>query len=179
MARRLGRRLDYGRLLASLCEVRGIASPPREQCFYYNSLLAGDERSLESVLERVREAGFTMRIREAHTFVQATGRRVVRGSIDAALAVDAMTVSGRALPPRVDELILVSGSASFSALSRPLRQQGIHFTVASTRATSDLVPAPFVARELEESADTFLDLAHVPSLWMDETPDRARGREVA
>ena len=82
-------------------------------------------------------------------FVDATGRRKVKGSMDIELAVDAME-----LAEHLDHVVIFSGDGDFRSLVESLLHKGKPVSVISTLSTNP----PMVADELRRQADHFIDL---------------------
>jgi len=91
--------------------------------------------------------GYTVVTKAAKEFIDASGRRRVKGSMDIELAVNAMEMSAH-----VDEMVLFSGDGDFRSLVEAIQRRGVRVTVVSTNQ-----PA-LIADELRRRADVFLDL---------------------
>jgi len=85
-------------------------------------------------------------------FVDAAGRRKIKGNMDIELAVDAMELS-----EYLDHIVLFSGDGDFRSLVEALQHKGKRVSVVSTLTTNP----PMVADELRRQADQFIDLAHL------------------
>jgi uncharacterized LabA/DUF88 family protein len=85
-------------------------------------------------------------------FVDATGRRKIKGNMDIELAVDAMELSDY-----LDHIVLFSGDGDFRSLVEALQHKGKRVSVVSTLSTNP----PMVADELRRQADQFIDLANL------------------
>ena len=85
-------------------------------------------------------------------FVDATGRRKIKGNMDIELAVDAME-----LADHLDHIVLFSGDGDFRSLVEALQHKGKRVSVVSTLTTNP----PMVADELRRQADQFIDLAYL------------------
>ena len=87
-------------------------------------------------------------------FIDAGGRRKVKGSMDVELAVDAME-----LADQIDQMVLFSGDGSFRPLVAAVQRRGVRVTVVSTIASQP----PMIADELRRQADVFVDLMELRS----------------
>jgi uncharacterized LabA/DUF88 family protein len=98
-------------------------------------------------------------------FIDATGRRKIKGNMDIELAVDAMELS-----EHLDHVVLFSGDGDFRSLVEALQHKGKRVSVVSTLATNP----PMVADELRRQADQFIDLAHLQSEIGRDPAERAQ-----
>src|SRR5439155_17032034 len=87
-------------------------------------------------------------------YVDASGRRKVRGNMDIELAVDALE-----LADHVDQIVLFSGDGDFRCLVEALQRRGVRVTVVSTISSQP----PMIADELRRQADVFTDLMELKS----------------
>jgi uncharacterized LabA/DUF88 family protein len=71
--------------------------------------------------------GFTVVTKPAKEFIDADGRRKVKGNMDIELAVDAME-----LAEHVDHIVLFSGDGDFRSLIEAVQRRGVRATVIST-----------------------------------------------
>src|SRR6476661_3094176 len=88
----------------------------------------------------------------AKGYMDAAGRRKVKGNMDIELAVDALR-----LADTLDHLVIFSGDGDFRSLVAALQQMGKRVSVVSTLVTQP----PMVADELRRQADQFIDLAEL------------------
>lgn len=145
---------------------------------YYTSRLDGDD-TIQPLVDQLSESGWNVITRRALAFVGPGGRRIVRGSIDVNVAVDAMLAAEKSTQlETLDEIVLVSGSGSFSPLGEALKQLGISLTVVSTQKTNGTVRTPFIARDLMEAAHEYIDVMDVPGL-LKPRPRSQHSRESA
>ena len=120
------------------------------RAFYYTALLETEEYSpIRPLVDWLQYNGFTMVTKPAKEFVDASGRRRVKGNMDIELAVDAME-----LAPRIDHAVLFSGDGDFRSLVESLQRQGVRVSVVSTIRSQP----PMIADELRRQADNFIDL---------------------
>ena len=82
-------------------------------------------------------------------FVDAAGRRKVKGNMDVELVIYAME-----LAPRLDHAVLFSGDGDFKPLVEALQRQGVRVSVVSTMRSQP----PMIADELRRQADNFIEL---------------------
>jgi len=147
-ARALGFDIDYRRLLEQF-ESRGTVL----RTFYY-TVLAEDQdfSSAQPLVDWLDYNGFTVVTRTAKEFVDGEGRRKLKGSMEVAIAVQAMEISGY-----VDEIVLFSGDGNFRSLVQALQRRGTRVCVVSSIATQ---PA-MAADELRRQTDIFMELAEL------------------
>ena len=161
-ARALGFDIDYKRLLT---EFQGRGALLR--AFYYTTLIEDQEFvSLRPLIDWLGYNGYTTVTKLSKEFVDAGGRRRVKGSMNIELAVHAME-----LADRIDAMFLFSGDGDFRPLLEAVQRRGVHVTVVSTLASQP----PMVADELRRQADAFLDLADLkPKIGRDPLERPAR-----
>ena len=161
-AKTLGFDIDYKRLLKEF-QSRGRLL----RAFYYTAVIEDQEySSIRPLIDWLDYNGFTVVTKAAKEFVDATGRRKIKGNMDIELAVDVME-----LAPFVDEIVLFSGDGDFRSLVEAVQRKGVHVTVVSTIS----IQPPMIADELRRQADVFLDLNTLQAkLGRDpaERPDR-------
>lgn len=147
-ARALGFDIDYKRLLREFQE-RGTLL----RAFYYTTLIEDQEFvSLRPLIDWLDYNGYMAVTKLSKEFVDAGGRRRVKGSMNIELAVHAME-----LADHIDAMFLFSGDGDFRPLLEAVQRRGVHVTVVSTLASQP----PMVADELRRQADAFLDLAEL------------------
>ena len=164
-ARALGFDIDYRRLLREFQD-RGTLL----RAFYYTAIVEDQEyTSIRPLVDWLDYNGYTVVTKPTKEFVDAGGRRKVKGSMSIELAVNAME-----LADRIDAMVLFSGDGDYRPLLKAMQRRGVHVTVVSTLATQ---PA-MVADELRRQADAFLDLADLkPKLGRDPA-ERPAQRET-
>jgi uncharacterized LabA/DUF88 family protein len=164
-ARALGFDIDYKRLLK---EFQGRGAMVR--AFYYTTLIEDQEFvSLRPLIDWLDYNGFTVVTKLSKEFVDAGGRRRVKGSMNIELAVNAME-----LADHLDAMFLFSGDGDFRSLLEAVQRRGVHVTVVSTLASQP----PMVADELRRQADAFLDLAELrPKIGRDPS-ERPVARDI-
>src|SRR5579872_3054866 len=156
-AKTLGFDVDYKRLLK---EFQGRGNLLR--AFYYTAIIEDQEySSIRPLVDWLDYNGYTVVTKATKEFIDANGRRKVKGSMDVELAVDAME-----LAEHIDQMVLISGDGDFRPLVEAIQRRGVRVTVISTISSQP----PMVADELRRQADVFIDLVEL----------RTRvGREIA
>src|SRR5271169_4456027 len=103
-AKTLGFEIDYRRLLKEF-ESRGSLL----RAFYYTTIVEDQEySSVRPLVDWLDYNGYTVVTKPTKEFIDATGRRKVKGNMDIELAVDALE-----LAPHLDEMVLFSGDGDF------------------------------------------------------------------
>jgi uncharacterized LabA/DUF88 family protein len=121
--------------------------------FYYTALVEDEEyTSLRPLIDWLDYNGFTVVTKPTKEFIDASGRRKVKGNMDIELAVDAFE-----LAPHVDELILFTGDGDFRSLVEAIQRKGRRVTVVSALQGGQL-QQPMCADELRRQADKFVNL---------------------
>jgi uncharacterized LabA/DUF88 family protein len=147
-AKSLALDIDYKRLLA-LFRSKGQLV----RALYYTALVEDQEySSIRPLVDWLDYNGYTMVTKPTKEFIDAAGRRKIKGNMDIELAVDAME-----LADHLDHLVLFSGDGDFRSLVEALQHKGKRVSVVSTLATNP----PMVADELRRQADQFIDLANL------------------
>ncbi len=123
------------------------------RAYYYTALIDDQEySSIRPLVDWLDYNGYTMVTKPTKEFVDASGRRKVKGNMDIELAVDAME-----LADHLDHLVIFSGDGDFRSLVEALQHKGKRVTVVSTLTTNP----PMVADELRRQADQFVELANL------------------
>src|SRR5213595_889497 len=144
-AKTLGFDIDYKRMLKEF-QSRGALL----RAFYYTAVIEDQEfSSIRPLIDWLDYNGYTVVTKATKEFIDASGRRKVKGNMDIELAVDAMD-----LAEHIDEMVLFSGDGDFRSLVEAIQRRGVRVTVVSTISTE---PA-MIADELRRQADVFLDL---------------------
>src|SRR6202161_3154479 len=164
-AKTLGFDIDYKRLLKEF-QSRGTLV----RAFYYTAIIEDQEfSSIRPLIDWLDYNGYTVVTKATKEFVDASGRRKVKGNMDIELAVDAME-----LAERVDQIVLFSGDGDFRSLVEAVQRRGVRVTVVSTISTQP----PMVADGLRRQADVFTDLMELqPKLGRDPS-QRTAPREA-
>jgi len=141
----LGFDIDYRRLLTEF-QNRGTLV----RAFYYTAIIEDQEySSIRPLIDWLNYNGYTVVTKATKEFIDSSGRRKVKRSMDVELAVDAME-----LAEHIDEMVLFSGDGDFRSLVEAVQRHGVRVTVVSTIATQ----TPMIADNLRLQADVFTDL---------------------
>ena len=144
-AKTLGFDIDYKRLLKEF-QSRGTLL----RAFYYTAIIEDQEySSIRPLIDWLDYNGYTVVTKATKEFIDASGRRKVKGNMDIELAVDAME-----LAEHIDQMILFSGDGDFRSLVEAVQRRGVRVTVISTIASQP----PMIADELRRQADNFIEL---------------------
>ena len=147
-AKALGFDIDYKRLLQEF-QSRGELF----RAFYYTVVIEDREFfSIRPLLDWLDYNGFTVVTKATKEFVDAAGRRKIKGNMDIELAVNAMEMA-----ERIDEMVLFSGDGDFRSLVEAVQRRGVRVTVISTVASQP----PMIADDLRCQADIFIDLVEL------------------
>jgi uncharacterized LabA/DUF88 family protein len=163
-AKTLGFDIDYRRLLKEF-QSRGTLV----RAFYYTAVVEdSDFSSIRPLIDWLDYNGYTVVTKPTKEFIDATGRRKVKGNMDIELAVDALE-----LAPHLDEMVLFSGDGDFRSLVEAVQRRGVHVTVVSTFSSHP----PMIADELRRQADVFTDLMELKSKIGRDPSERPARRE--
>ena len=158
-AKTIGFDIDYKRLLKEF-ESRGILV----RAFYYTAIIEDQEySSIRPLIDWLDYNGYTVVTKATKEFIDASGRRRVKGNMDIELAVNAMELAGH-----VDEVVLFSGDGDFRSLVEAVQRRGVRVTVISTISTRP----PMIADELRRQADVFTDLVELRSRFGRDAAER-------
>ena len=164
-AKALGFDIDYKRLLNEF-QSRGTLL----RAFYYTAIIEDQEYSaLRPLTDWLNYNGFAVVTKPVKEFVDASGRRKIKGNMDIELAVNAME-----LAEHIDQMVLFSGDGDFRPLVEAVQRRGVHVTVVSTLASQP----PMIADELRRQADVFTDLTELQSMIGRDPAERQIPREV-
>ncbi len=164
MAKTLGFDIDYKRLLKEF-QSRGTLL----RAFYYTAIIEDQEfSSIRPLIDWLDYNGYTVVTKATKEFIDANGRRKVKGNMDIELAVDAME-----LAEHVDQMLLFSGDGDFRSLVEAIQRRGVHVTVVSTISSQP----PMIADELRRQADVFIDLVELKSKIGRDPSERPAPRE--
>src|SRR5580692_7353669 len=164
-AKTLGFDIDYKRLLKEF-QSRGTLL----RAFYYTAIIEDQEySSIRPLIDWLDYNGYTVVTKATKEFIDASGRRKVKGNMDIELAVDAMELAGH-----IDQMILFSGDGDFRSLVEAVQRRGVRVTVISTMSSQP----PMVADELRRQADAFLDLSEIRSKVSRDPLERPHLREL-
>ena len=163
-AKTLGFDIDYKRLLKEF-QSRGTLL----RAFYYTAMIEDQEfSSIRPLIDWLDYNGYTVVTKATKEFIDASGRRKVKGNMDVELAVDAME-----LAEYIDQMVLFSGDGDFRSLVEAVQRRGVHVTVVSTISSQP----PMIADDLRREADVFTDLVELKSKIARDPSERAAPRE--
>jgi uncharacterized LabA/DUF88 family protein len=147
-AKSLGFDIDYRRLLQEF-QSKGYLL----RAYYYTALAEDQEySSIRPLIDWLDYNGYTVVTKPTKEFVDASGRRKIKGNMDIELAVHAMEMA-----ETIDHLVLFSGDGDFRSLVEAVQRKGRKVTVVSTLTSQP----PMIADELRRQADHFVDLAQM------------------
>jgi uncharacterized LabA/DUF88 family protein len=163
-AKTLGFDIDY-KLLLKEFQSRGTLL----RAFYYTAIVEDQEySSIRPLINWLDYNGYTVVSKPTKEFVDASGRRKVKGNMDIELAVHAMELAGH-----IDEMVLFSGDGDFRSVVEAVQRRGVRVTVVSTISSQP----PMIADELRRQADIFTDLLELRSKIDREVSERPRPRQ--
>jgi len=163
-AKTLGFDIDYKRLLKEF-QSRGTLL----RAFYYTAIIEDQEySSIRPLIDWLDYNGYTVVTKATKEFIDASGRRKVKGNMDIELAVDAME-----LAKHIDQMVLFSGDGDFRSLVEAVQRRGVGVTVVSTVSCQP----PMIADELRRQADVFTDLLELKSKIGRDPSERSAPRE--
>ncbi len=163
--RALGFDIDY-KLLRSEFMRRG----KMVRAVYYTALIENEEYSpIRPLVDWLQYNGFTLVTKPAKEFIDSTGRRKIKGSMDIELAVDAMDMADH-----VEHIVLFSGDGDFRPLVGALQKKGVRVSVVSTIRSSP----PMIADDLRRQADNFIELDELRDV-IGRPPRQERVEEAA
>jgi uncharacterized LabA/DUF88 family protein len=149
-ARTLGFDIDYKRLLAEFGSHGTVV-----RAFYYTAIIEDQEfSSIRPLIDWLDYNGYTVVTKATKAFVDADGRRKVKGNMDIELAVDAIEIA-----KHVDQIVLFTGDGDFRPLVEAVQRRGVRVTIVSTISSQP----PLIADELRRQADAFIDIAELQS----------------
>jgi len=149
-ARALGFDIDYKRLLKEF-QSRGALL----RAFYYTTIVEDQEyTSIRPLIDWLDYNGYTVVTKPTKEYIDANGRRKVKGNMNIELAVNAMQITDR-----IDRMFLFSGDGDLRPLLEAVQRRGVQVTVVSTITSQP----PMAADELRRQADAFIDLAELKS----------------
>jgi uncharacterized LabA/DUF88 family protein len=149
-AKTLGFDIDYKRLLKEF-QSRGTLL----RALYYTAIIEDQEfSSIRPLVDWLDYNGYTVVTKATKEFVDASGRRKVKGNMDIELAADAME-----LAEHVDQIVLFTGDGDFRSMVEAVQRRGVRVTVVSTISSQP----PMIADELRRQSDVFVDLIELKS----------------
>jgi len=155
----LGIDIDYRRLLSEF-QVRGTLV----RAFYYTTVIEDEDySSIRPLLDWLDYNGYTVVSKPTKEFIDSTGRRKVKGSMDVELAVNAIE-----LAEHLDQIVLFSGDGDFRSLVEAIQRRGTRVVVVSTISCQP----PMIADELRRQADVFVDIKGLQPKIEREVPEQ-------
>lgn len=149
-ARALDFDIDYKSLLNWASENGNLV-----RSFYYTALSDDQDYSpIKPLIDWLDYNGYKMVTKPIREYVDAQGRRKVKGNMDIELAVDMMEMADH-----VDHIILFSGDGDFRRLVEAVQRKGVRVSVVSTIKTNPSM----VSDELRRQADIFVELDSLAS----------------
>ena len=144
-AKALGFDIDYKLLRQEFMRRGKLIS-----AFYYTALLENEEYSpIRPLVDWLAYNGFKMVTKTAKEYVDAQGRRKIKGNMEIDLTVDAMAIADH-----VDHIVLFSGDGDYRPLIEGLQRKGLRVSVVSTIRSQP----PMISDELRRQADNFIEL---------------------
>jgi uncharacterized LabA/DUF88 family protein len=163
-AKTLGFDIDYRRLLQEF-QSRGMLL----RAFYYTAIIEDQEySSIRPLVDWLDYNGYTVVTKSTKEFIDANGRRKLKGNMDIELAVDAMETAAH-----IDQMVLFSGDGDFRPLVEAVQRRGVRVTIVSTNSSQP----PMIADELRRQADVFIDLVELRTKIARQFVDRPVPRE--
>jgi uncharacterized LabA/DUF88 family protein len=164
-AKVLGFDIDYRRLLAEFQRRDTLV-----RAYYYTAVIEDQEfSSIRPLIDWLDYNGYTVVTKSTKEFVDASGRRKVKGNMDVELAVHAMELANH-----IDQMVLFSGDGDFRSLVGAMQRRGVRVMVVSTISSQP----PMVADELRRQADAFLDLVELRSKVSRDPLERPQSAEL-
>lgn len=137
--------IDYKRLLKCVANHGRLV-----RAFYYTAVIEDQEYSpIKPLVDWLDYNGYSMVTKPTKEFVDAQGRKKIKGNMDIELAIDMMEIADK-----VDHILLFSGDGDFRRLIEAVQRKAVRVTVVSTIQSSP----PMVSDDLRRQADHFLDL---------------------
>jgi uncharacterized LabA/DUF88 family protein len=163
-AKTLGFDIDYRRLLQEF-QSRGVLL----RAFYYTAIIEDQEySSIRPLVDWLDYNGYTVVTKSIKEYIDANGRRKLKGSMDIELAVDAMEIA-----EHIDQMVLFSGDGDFRPLVEAVQRRGVRVTVVSTISSQPSM----IADELRRQADVFIDLVELRAKVARQLVERLVPRE--
>jgi uncharacterized LabA/DUF88 family protein len=161
----LGFDIDYKRLLAEFPSWGTLV-----RAYYYTAIIEDQEySSIRPLIDWLDYNGYTVVTKTTKEFIDASGRRKMKGNMDVELAVQAME-----LAEHIDHLVLFSGDGNFRPLAKAVQRRGVRITVVSTIASQPQM----VADELRRQADDFVDIIELQPFVSRDTGERPVSRSA-
>lgn len=124
---------------------------------YYTAVTEDQEFSpIRPLVDWLDYNGFSVVTKPTREFLDAQGRRRIKGDMDIEIAVDMLETAAH-----IDHLVLFSGDGDFTPLVEALQRKGARVTIVSTVRSNP----PMAADDLRRAADNFIDLADAQDLF--------------
>lgn len=138
---------------------------------YYTALRDDDEgrehQSIRPLVDWLSYNGYDVVTKPTKEFVDAAGRRKVKGNMDIDLAVDMLEDSAF-----VTHQFLFSGDGDFLPVVRAVQRRGVCVTAVSVLSTPEGIP--MIADELRRQVNYFVDLSSVKGLIGRDPSERSQ-----
>ena len=171
-AKTLGFDIDYKRLLK---EFQGRGTLLR--AFYYTALIEDQEySSIRPLIDWLDYNGYTVVTKPTKEFIDARGRRKVKGNMDIELAVDVMEMA-----EHIDHMVLFSGDGDFRSLVEAVQRRGVRVTrgLDHRDASRRWSPTSCAARPTTSSISSSCSQARPRSVGAAPRPRRAASARAA
>jgi len=120
------------------------------RAFYYVALLENEEFTpMRPLVDWLSYNGYRLVTKTAKEYIDADGRRKIKGNMDIELSINAME-----LAPRLDHAVLFTGDGDFRPLVESLQRQGVRVSIVSTIRGQ----TPMASDQLRRQADNFIEL---------------------
>lgn len=144
-AKTLGFDVDYKKVLAAF-------AGNLVRAYYYTAMIEDqDFNSIRPLVDWLDYNGYTVVTKPAKEFMDATGRKKIKGNMDIEIAIDMMEM---AYSGRIEEMYLFTGDGDFRCVVEAVQRRGVRVYVVSTIQTQPSM----IADELRRQADGFIDL---------------------
>jgi uncharacterized LabA/DUF88 family protein len=98
------------------------------RAFYYTALIEDQEYSpIRPLVDWLDYNGYSMVTKPTKEFIDAYGRKKIKGNMDIELAIDMMEIADK-----VDHIMLFSGDGDFRRLIEAVQRKGVRVTIVST-----------------------------------------------
>ncbi len=165
-AKALGFDIDYKKLLKEF-QNRGYLL----RAYYYTALIEDQEySSIRPLIDWLDYNGYTVVTKPTKEFIDATGRRKIKGNMDIELAVDAHGTRRACRPYRA-----VLRRRRFPLAGRGGAAPRRRVTVVSTMSTQP----PMIADDLRRQADHFIDLVTLQAKIGRDPSERPSARHAS
>lgn len=146
-AKTLGFDIDFRRLLQEFGSRGRLV-----RAFYYTAVIEDEYSAVRHLTDWLDYNGYTVVTKPTKEFLDAEGRRKVKGNMALELGIDAME-----LAEHIDQMVLFSGDGDFRSLVQAVQRRGVRVTVISTTRSQP----PMIGDGLRRQADVFTDLTEL------------------